>query len=109
MIIECESGCGSPVEAYVRSVLTVHGKMEQRVICMGCEFVQSEEYSKEILSPDYKEPIYHGMGWCFPNESGYEEWKKVLSHDCRVGEDQYRVEILPITFFERSHYTAVKA
>jgi hypothetical protein len=40
------------------------------------------------------------MGWVFPEQSSYEEWKKVLSHDCRVGEDQYRVEILPITFFE---------
>lgn len=100
-IIVCEGNCGSPVYAHVEGKwIFESNRMEERMVCQGCGFVQSKEYSKEVLSDDYKEPILLYGGWKFPNESDYEEWKAINSHNCNSREHLIQLDN---SFFKDYH------
>ncbi len=87
--------CGSPTYAHViRKWIFESNKFETRVVCGGCGHIQSREYSEDLINGKIKPPISTPNGlWVYDGDSDYEIWKALMSHDCRVGENQYLIQL----------------
>lgn len=102
--IICDGECGSPVDAVLELHSTLYG-LRCVLVCQGCGYVQTEETKAEVLSPNYKPPILHYYsGWIYSDNSDYELWKNLLSHDCKVGQGLHLVTIDNNYFFREIYH-----
>lgn len=82
ILCENEGDCGSPVWAYLTTKwIFESNRFEQRVVCGGCEYVQSREYTNGLVSGKIKEPIYTGYDWVYPDTEEYQEWIHYTEHE----------------------------
>lgn len=74
--IICEAECGSPCYGFRL------GMNPERIMCGGCEHIQSEKYSSEILSKNFLPPILTDAGqWLDPGDGPeYFECLDIMLH-----------------------------
>lgn len=81
--IDCESDlCGSPSWAFAKLCwIWDSQKFEMRVVCGGCDNIQSKKYSEELMNGEIKEPIMGYDNWYYPHEPEYEEVLHYTYHE----------------------------
>ncbi|MCV0393666.1 MAG: hypothetical protein K5790_10330 [Nitrosopumilus sp.] len=76
--INCESeNCGSPAWAFAKLCwIWESQKFEMRVVCGGCDHIQSKEYSEGLMDGTILEPIQGYDNWYYPEDK--KEYQEVL-------------------------------